>query len=185
MKQTPSFPPRRSLRVHEFDYSQPGAYFLTIVTHERKQLFGQIVNGDVVLNEVGKMVEEVWIAIPKHFKNIELGEFVIMPDHIHGIISITVEATHAMPAQDGFVVESTQCAASPCGMCRLYPGYPKALFPVRSEQSLVHSNPRHQRDFVRFPTIRKNIYGSGIIMNVSSGTNGITRQSTITSLLIQ
>lgn len=113
MKQTPSFPPRRSLRVHEFDYSQPGAYFLTIVTHERKQLFGQIVNGDVVLNEVGKMVEVVWIAIPKHFKNIELGEFVIMPDHIHGIISITVEATHAMPAQDGFVVESTHVLPLP------------------------------------------------------------------------
>ena len=113
MKQTPSFPPRRSLRVHEFDYSQPGAYFLTIVTHERKQLFGQIVNGDVVLNEVGKMVEEVWIAIPKHFKNIELGEFVIMPDHIHGIISITVEATHAMPAQDGAVVAATHASPLP------------------------------------------------------------------------
>jgi len=97
MKQTPSYPPRRNLRVPDFDYSQPGAYYVTIVTHERKQLFGQIVDGEMVLNEIGKMVKEVWIAIPKHFPNVELGEFVIMPNHIQGIISITVGATHASP----------------------------------------------------------------------------------------
>jgi hypothetical protein len=97
MKQTPSYPPRRNLRVPDFDYSQPGAYYVTIVTHERKQLFGQIVDGEMVLNEIGKMVKEVWIAIPKHFPNVEFGEFVIMPNHIHGIISITVGATHASP----------------------------------------------------------------------------------------
>ena len=90
-------PRRRNLRLPEFDYSQPGAYFVTIVTQDRKTLFGQIVDGEMVLNDIGKMVEEVWIAIPKHFPNVELGEFVIMPNHIHGIISITVVATHASP----------------------------------------------------------------------------------------
>ena len=70
---------------------------MTIVTQDRKPLFGQIVDGEMVLNDVGKMVEEFWIAIPKHFPNVELGAFVIMPNHIHGIISITVDATHASP----------------------------------------------------------------------------------------
>ena len=97
MKPAPSNPQRRNLRVPEFDYSQPGAYFVTIVTQGRKQLFGHIVDGEMVLNDVGKMVEEVWIAIPKHFPKVELGAFVIMPNHIHGIISITVGATHASP----------------------------------------------------------------------------------------
>ena len=61
-------------------------------------LFGQVVNGAMELNEVGKMVEEVWVGIPEHFADVELGEFVVMPNHIHGIISIAnVEATHASP----------------------------------------------------------------------------------------
>jgi hypothetical protein len=92
-----SLPHRRNLRLPEFDYSQPGAYFVTIVTQDRKMLFGQIVDGALVLNDIGRMVKEVWIAIPKHFPNVELGEFVIMTKYIHGIISITVGATHASP----------------------------------------------------------------------------------------
>jgi len=118
MKQTPSYPPRRNLRVPDFDYSQPGAYYVTIVTHERKQLFGQIVDGAVVLNEVGKMVKDIWIAIPKHFPNVELDKFVIMPNHIHGIISITAGAQHAVPAQDETVVKATHAFASTEGVQR-------------------------------------------------------------------
>ncbi len=61
-------------------------------------VFGQVINGEMVLNETGKIVEEVWDSIPAHFAYVELGEFVVMPNHIHGIISIVnVEATHASP----------------------------------------------------------------------------------------
>lgn len=94
-----SLPHRKNLRIPEFDYSQAGAYFVTIVTQDRKTLFGKVFEGEMVLNDIGKMVEEVWIAIPKHFPNVELGEFVIMPNHIHGIISITVDAC-VSPSQD-------------------------------------------------------------------------------------
>ena len=85
------------MRLAEFDYSQAGAYFVTIVAQDRKPLFGQIADGEMVLNEVGRMVEEVWDELPEHFSNVELSEFVVMPNHIHGIIIITVEATHASP----------------------------------------------------------------------------------------
>ena len=88
---------RKDIRIPEFDYSQPGAFFVTIVTKDRKTLFGQVDNGKMVLNNVGKLAEEVWLALPTHFPNVELGEWVIMPNHIHGIISINVEATHASP----------------------------------------------------------------------------------------
>jgi len=95
----PSLPHRKNLRLPEFDYSQNGSYFVTIVTHDRKHLFGEVVKGEVVLDEVGRMVEGVWASIPAHFPQVELGEFVIMPNHIHGIISITVGARHAVPLQ--------------------------------------------------------------------------------------
>lgn len=112
----------KSIRISEFDYSQPGAYYLTLVTQDRQQILGQIVDNEMILSEVGKMVEEVWIAIPNHFASVELGEFVIMPNHIHGIISITVEATHAsplpriskgpMPGSIGAIVGSFKSAAT-------------------------------------------------------------------------
>lgn len=88
---------RKEIRIPEFYYSQTGANFITIVTQDRKTIFGQVEDGEMVLNNVGKLAEEVWLALPKHFPNVELGEWVIMPNHIHGIISIKVEATHASP----------------------------------------------------------------------------------------
>ena len=74
---------------------------MTIVTEERKQLFGQIINEDMELNKIGKMVEELWIDIPNHYPNVELGEFVIMPNHFHGIIALTVGARRAVPGTVG------------------------------------------------------------------------------------
>ncbi len=95
---------------------------MTIVTHDRKSIFGRIINGDMELNDIGKMVKEVWMAIPDHFPNVEMGEYVIMPNHIHGIISITVEATHAsplpriskgpMPGSIGAIIGSYKSAAT-------------------------------------------------------------------------
>lgn len=94
-----SSPHRKNLRIPDFDYSQPGAYYVTIVTQDRKTLFGQIVDEEMVLNNIGKMVEAVWIAIPGHFPSVELGVFVVMPNHLHGIISIMVGARHAVPQE--------------------------------------------------------------------------------------
>ncbi len=122
MNSDPLFPHHKASRIPEYDYSQPGAYFVTIMTHDRKPIFGRIINGDMELNGIGKMVKEVWMAIPDHFPNVELGEFVIMLNHVHGIISITVEATHAsplpriskgpMPGSIGAIIGSFKSAAT-------------------------------------------------------------------------
>ncbi|MBI3166405.1 MAG: transposase [Anaerolineales bacterium] len=79
---------RKSIRLKEYDYSQVGAYYVTIVTYQRDCLFGEVVNGEMILNEYGKVADECWRAIPEHFPNVELGLHVIMPNHVHGIIVI-------------------------------------------------------------------------------------------------
>jgi REP element-mobilizing transposase RayT len=71
-----------------YDYSQAGAYFVTIVAWQREMLFGEIVNGEMMLNAMGRIVESVWCRLPEHFTNINLDEYLIMPNHFHGIIVI-------------------------------------------------------------------------------------------------
>ena len=83
MNHNPPLPHRRNLRLPEFDYSQPGAYFVTIVTQDRKTLFGQVFIGKMVLNETGKMVKEVIDQIPEHYPGINVEISVIMPNHVH------------------------------------------------------------------------------------------------------
>ncbi|MDD5731995.1 MAG: hypothetical protein PHU42_03835 [Patescibacteria group bacterium] len=83
--------PRKSIRLKDFNYSEPGDYFITICTQDRKCLFGEIVDGDMKLNEVGKIVEKCWLEIPEHFPNTELDIFQIMPNHIHFILRILEE----------------------------------------------------------------------------------------------
>ena len=79
---------RRSIRLKGYDYSQAGAHYATIVAWRRECLFGEVVNKEMVLNEFGKIADECWRAIPEHFPNVELGAYVIMPNHVHGIVVI-------------------------------------------------------------------------------------------------
>ena len=80
---------RRSLRLRGYDYSQAGAYFITICVQNRKCIFGEIMGGKMVLNPAGNMIQTVWDEIPFHYDGTKIDEFVLMPNHIHGIIIIT------------------------------------------------------------------------------------------------
>jgi REP element-mobilizing transposase RayT len=88
MKYDPDIHHRHSIRLREYDYSANGAYFVTICTQGRECLFGDIVEGQMNLNDAGRMVEEVWLKLPERFPQITLDERVIMPNHFHGIICI-------------------------------------------------------------------------------------------------
>jgi putative transposase len=85
-KYDPNIHHRRSIRLPEYDYSQAGAYFITICVQNRQNLFGKIINGKMILNQPGKMIENQWHALQQRFRNIELDSHVIMPNHFHGII---------------------------------------------------------------------------------------------------
>lgn len=88
MKYNPEKHRRRSIRLKGFDYSQPGIYFTTIVTQNREMLFGDVVNGKMVLNNAGKIAQKCWFDIPNHYPNVNLDVFIVMPNHVHGIIII-------------------------------------------------------------------------------------------------
>ena len=86
MKYNPEKHHRRSIRLKGYDYSQEGLYFITICVQNREHLLGEIKNGEMILSECGKIADECWKEIPKHFPNAVLHEYIIMPNHIHGII---------------------------------------------------------------------------------------------------
>ncbi len=97
---------RRSIRLKGYDYSSPGVYYLTLCTEHRYHLFGKIENGKMILSDEGKNVQKCWYEIPNHYPNVELDAFVIMPNHIHGIIIIKysdniVEANNNSPFIEG------------------------------------------------------------------------------------
>ena len=79
---------RQSIRLKGYDYTQDGAYFVTVCTHEQAMLFGDVVGGEMGLNDIGRIVRDCWLNIPDHFDGVKLDEFVVMPDHIHGIIDV-------------------------------------------------------------------------------------------------
>jgi REP element-mobilizing transposase RayT len=82
-------PPRRhSIRLPGYDYARPGAYFVTTCTHGGESVFGEIVEGEVLLNEAGRIVQEEWARSASIRREIALDEFVIMPNHVHGIVFI-------------------------------------------------------------------------------------------------
>lgn len=95
------WPPRRSIRLKGYDYTRPGAYFVTISTHQGKPLFGDVADGVMMLNEYGGIVRACWEAIPEHFPDVETDAFVVMPNHVHGVIVIHEHSVRARHARTG------------------------------------------------------------------------------------
>jgi putative transposase len=79
---------RRSIRLKGYDYSQSGLYFITICTQNQDCLFGEINNAEIILNDAGIMVDNKWLALKNRYPNIDLHEYIVMPNHFHGIIEI-------------------------------------------------------------------------------------------------
>jgi putative transposase len=88
-------------RLKGYDYSEPGTYFITICSKNRVPLFGEIKNENVKLSEIGKIVSDCWFDLPNHYPNIILDEFIVMPNHVHGIIRIEkrpeITINHGIP----------------------------------------------------------------------------------------
>lgn len=94
----PSIHHRRSIRMKGYDYSQAGLYFITICCQDRICLFGEIKNGIMCLNDAGTMIHEQWLKLAERFINIQLHEFVVMPNHFHGIVGAPLVGAHHVDA---------------------------------------------------------------------------------------
>jgi putative transposase len=115
---------RRSIRLKGYDYRQAGAYFVTVCTQDRSFLFGEMVHGEMRLNDAGKMVYDVWNDLPAFYPGVQTDAFIVMPNHIHGIIILVGADPRVCPNADPRV-----CPAQPSvGVGpRAYPGQPQEM----------------------------------------------------------
>ena len=86
----PNIHHRKSIRLKGYDYSMPGLYYITICIKDKQCLFGLIKNGKIELNDAGESADKCWVDIPAHFPNAILHNHIVMPNHIHGLIELTV-----------------------------------------------------------------------------------------------
>ena len=98
MKSDPEIHQRKSIRLKDFDYSQAGGCFVTVVAHLRQNFFGEVQAGKMSLNDAGLMVQAEWQNLSQRFPNIDLDIFQVMPNHFHGIVII-----HEPPVGAGIV----------------------------------------------------------------------------------
>jgi len=92
---------RRSIRLNDYDYTEQGVYYVTICVEGRKCVFGDVWCGEIILNGMGRIVARNWNELPEHFPNIKIDEFIVMPNHTHGIINI-VGAGFPRPDDNGY-----------------------------------------------------------------------------------
>lgn len=123
-------PGRKSIRLKGHNYSPPALYFVTICTNDRKFLFGRVTGGRVELTDLGRIASESWVAIPSHFANVNLHTFVIMPNHVHGIIEMARQVVG--PSQLNAAVNGAQRAAP-------LPAGPKRVVEKGSLSAIVRS----------------------------------------------
>ena len=123
---------RRSIRIRGADYTEAGAYFLTMCADRRRSIFGRIEDGLVQLTPLGEAVEGCWFDIPKHFVNADLKEFVVMPNHLHGIVVLAGQR---------------RVAGSVVGARYIVPSDRKARTPEAFQRPVVASIPTIVRTF--------------------------------------
>jgi len=133
MSYDPAIHHRRSIRLAGYDYSQPGAYFITILTHGRVSRFGEVIDGCMQLNEVGEMAVRKWLDLESRFSLVELDEFVVMPNHLHGILIIKCKGAAGLSTETGSEIEQLR----PSGVQNLHTSPDSLAVIVRSYKSSV------------------------------------------------
>jgi len=124
MTDIPGRPLKLSLRLRDYDYSQAGYYYVTICTEERRCYFGEVIEGNVHLNDSGKIVQSVWNDLPRRFPGVTLDEYIIMPNHMHGIVvqSEKTVAPKAAPAL-GQIIRAFKAVSTHKIRTSLQPGF--------------------------------------------------------------
>ncbi len=150
-------PDRKPLRLPNFDYAAAGAYFVTVCSHLRRPIFGRVVGDQCRLSSLGAVVQSTWHKSPSHFENIQLDEFIVMPNHVHGILWILPDDSKwdSDESINSFAKVGAQHAAPLQRLPRVQPGSLSAI--VRSfksaatreayRQNLNNGQPIWQRNY--------------------------------------
>ncbi len=120
---------RRSIRLPAYDYAQPGAYFVTVCTQDRQPVLGEVIGGEMVLSDPGQMVQAIWREMPQHYPGVEVDAFVVMPNHVHGIIIL--------------VGPTPDVGATPCG-CPESSGQARGPAPTRVTRAMSLADVVHR-----------------------------------------
>ena len=143
---------RRSIRLANWEYSWSGYYFVTICAAKGELLFGNIEDEKMILNDVGRIVGDVWNEIPKHFSGVELDVFVVMPNHVHGVIAI-VDGRDGVENSRDVVGARHASPLRPCGVA------PRSLGSiVGSFKSAVTKRVNENRGTPGVPVWQRNYY---------------------------
>lgn len=137
MTYNPDIHKRQSIRLKGYDYSQSGLYFITICCYQRECLFGNIINSQIILNNFGQLIKEEWLKSAEIRKEIEFDDFVIMPNHFHGIVIINQEINSDFMKNDVDFQDNNVGAngRSPLGQIQL--SRPKISMKPKSISSLI------------------------------------------------
>jgi putative transposase len=135
---------RRSIRMRGYGYAQEGVYFVTVCAQDRQCLFGEVVDGEIRLNDAGRMVQAVWKELSIHYPGVEGDGFVVMPNHIHGVIILVGAGPRACPDEGPRVMVGPRACPEK--------GQPQGVAPTLSLPDVVH----------RFKTLTTKRYADGV-----------------------
>ena len=164
MAYNPDIHKRQSIRLKGYDYSQSGLYFITICCYQRECLFGNIINSQMILNNFGQLIKEEWLKSAEIRKEIELDDFVIMPNHFHGIVIINQEINSDFMKNDVDFQDNNVGANGSSPLQQIQSSPPKISMKPKSISSLIagfksattkkinvirntHQNPVWQRNY--------------------------------------
>jgi REP element-mobilizing transposase RayT len=150
MKYNPVIHRRRSIRLKGFDYSSEGAYFVTLSVRGRQCLFGDVADGEMKLNDAGRMVLSIWSELPRYGSSIAVDEFVMMPNHVHGIVFLNNVGAGPRACPDSGTPTPTRRTNRSHKS-----GRPQGGAPTISLPDLVH----------RFKSLTTNRYRRGVIQS--------------------
>jgi REP-associated tyrosine transposase len=159
---------RFSIRLIGYDYSQSGYYFITLVTQDREKLFGVIQNNKMGFNDIGLMIDREWNQIPKRFKNAVLDQYIIMPNHFHGIIHIIPDKKLPIPNKNPPSYNKNNVGMPPLGI------HPDKLI-VQNKNSYVHPEKMsvyNELPFVKSAVVKKHDINTGI-QDHFNGSSGV------------
>lgn len=161
-------PSRRALRLKGCDYAQPGAYFITIVTERRICFFGEVINGTVRLNEAGQMIQSEWESLPGHFAGVVLDTFVVMPNHIHGIVVLNSHGGARAVDPGGQIIGESLDGPNTAA----FPSLAGVIGAFKSATTVLYARGVKQRHWLRF---RRRLWQRNYYEHIVRGEESLQR----------